>query len=107
MVVARYEQIINMRKRGLTYRDIGLEMGISRERVRQILNMKANTERKNTGMNQALTVRDVAQLLNIHVNTVRRWSNNGVLKTSRIGPRGDRRFNHRYIKNLLKKGIEP
>ncbi len=39
-----------------------------------------------------LTTSDVARLLNIHINTVRRWSNEGKLKSYRIGTRGDRRF---------------
>ncbi|HEY32757.1 MAG TPA: helix-turn-helix domain-containing protein [Dehalococcoidia bacterium] len=49
----------------------------------------------------ALTVREVAYLLNIHVNTVRRWSDNGILKSYRIGPRGDRRFKRADIFVLL------
>jgi len=44
-----------------------------------------------------LTVREVAHSLNIHVNTVRRWSDQGVLKSFRIGPRGDRRFRREDI----------
>ena len=36
-----------------------------------------------------LTTSDVARLLNVHINTVRRWSNQGALKTYRIGARGD------------------
>lgn len=39
-----------------------------------------------------LTTGEVAYLLNVHVSTVRRWSNLGILKTYRIGPRGERRF---------------
>ena len=39
-----------------------------------------------------LTARDVASQLNINISTVRRWTNRGILKTYRIGPRGDRRF---------------
>jgi excisionase family DNA binding protein len=42
--------------------------------------------------NAMLTARDVARLLNINISTVRRWTNKGILKTYRIGPRGDRRF---------------
>ena len=47
--------------------------------------------------NSLLTVRDVARFLNIHVNTVRRWSDLGILKSYRIGPRGDRRFRREDI----------
>ena len=39
-----------------------------------------------------LTASEVARLLNVHINTVRRWSNQGVLRTYRIGARSDRRF---------------
>ena len=39
-----------------------------------------------------LTVKEVARMLHIHENTVRRWSGRGILKSYRIGPRGDRRF---------------
>ena len=48
-----------------------------------------------------LTTSGVARLLNVHVNTVRRWSNQGILKSYRIGPRGDRRFNEEDIANFL------
>ena len=39
-----------------------------------------------------LTVGDVARLLHIHINTVRRWSDQGIIKSHRITRRGDRRF---------------
>ena len=39
-----------------------------------------------------LTVGEVARLLHIHINTVRRWSNQGIIKSHRITSRGDRRF---------------
>ncbi|MFC1892886.1 helix-turn-helix domain-containing protein [Chloroflexota bacterium] len=48
-----------------------------------------------------LTVRQVSRLLHIHINTVRRWSNRGILKAYRIGPRGDRRFRQEDIALLL------
>ena len=48
-----------------------------------------------------LTANDVARLLNIHVNTVRRWSNQGKLKSYRIGSRGDRRFQQEDVANFL------
>ncbi len=39
-----------------------------------------------------LTTSDVARILSVHINTVRRWSNQGILKSYRIGSRGDRRY---------------
>jgi len=39
-----------------------------------------------------LNIKDVARILNVHINTIRRWSNEGALKSYRLGPRGDRRF---------------
>ena len=53
------------------------------------------------GINPMLTISDVAHLLNVHINTVRRWSNQGILKTYRIGSRGDRRFEREDIASFL------
>ena len=39
-----------------------------------------------------LTTPEVAELLHIHINTVRKWSDRGILKSYRIGPRHERRF---------------
>ncbi len=54
-----------------------------------------------TRKNSMLTASQVAQMLNVHINTVRRWSNDGILKAYRIGPRGDRRFQHEDITSFL------
>jgi excisionase family DNA binding protein len=51
--------------------------------------------------NAMLTPRDVASLLSIDINTVRRWTNQGLLKAYRIGPRGDRRFRKEDIDLFL------
>jgi len=51
-----------------------------------------------------LTTGDVARLLNVHISTVRRWSNQGVLKTYRVSARGDRRFWREDIVDILKEG---
>jgi len=102
LLQTRRQQIVSMRKGGLTYAKIGLRFGISNERVRQILNSKVNKQPKTSRTNPPLRTSDVAHLLNIHVNTVRRWTNNGVLKAYRIGPRGDRRFKQKDIDRLSK-----
>jgi excisionase family DNA binding protein len=54
-----------------------------------------------------LTTSDVARLLNVHINTVRRWSNQGTLKTYRIGARGDRRFRREDIVSFLSPEASP
>jgi len=39
-----------------------------------------------------LTTGEVARLLNVRDSTVRRWNDRGIIKSYRIGPRGERRF---------------
>jgi excisionase family DNA binding protein len=48
-----------------------------------------------------LKVKEVAELLRVHRNTVRRWSDNGLIKSYRITPRGDRRFRQKDIAQFL------
>jgi excisionase family DNA binding protein len=48
-----------------------------------------------------LAVQEVADLLNVHPNTVRQWSDQGLIKSYRIGPRGDRRFRQEDIMEFL------
>ena len=57
-------------------------------------------------VNGMLTASDVARLLNVHMNTVRRWTNKGILKTYRVGPRGDRRFRQEDIGSFLIEQLE-
>ena len=62
------------------------------------------------GRYKLLTASEVSRLLHIHINTVRRWSDNGTLKSYRIGTRGDRRFDKDDIMEFLKTnmtGIKP
>ena len=54
------------------------------------------------GRSPMLTTTDVAKMLHLHHNTVRRWSTRGILKSYRIGPRGDRRFRKEDIEAYLK-----
>ena len=48
-----------------------------------------------------LTIREASRLLNVHANTLRRWSEQGIVKSYRIGPRGDRRFRQEDVAALL------
>ena len=58
--------------------------------------MKSNNQK-----DSLLTVREVSQILHVHSNTLRRWSDQGIIKAYRIGPRGDRRFKQEDINLLL------
>ena len=52
--------------------------------------------------NGLLTVAEAARMLKVHINTIRNWSNIGILKSFRIGPRGDRRFSKEDIDKFLR-----
>jgi len=47
-----------------------------------------------------LTITEVADILHASENTVRHWADEGSLKCSRIGPRGDRRFDRSVVKDF-------
>jgi excisionase family DNA binding protein len=63
--------------------------------------MENDMANNNYQMGGMLTVREVSQLLHVHSNTLRRWSDQGIIKAYRIGPRGDRRFRAEDIAVLL------
>ena len=48
-----------------------------------------------------LTMREATRLLNVHGNTLRRWSDQGLIKAYRLGPRGERRFKREDIDALF------
>jgi len=43
----------------------------------------------NTSM---LSINDVALIFEVHPSTIRRWCEQGKIRTYRVGPRGDRKF---------------
>jgi excisionase family DNA binding protein len=56
---------------------------------------------ENATLETMLTIRQVADFLHVSVSTVRRWSDTGVLKSYRIGPRGDRRYRRDDVFHFL------
>ena len=99
---SRRDEIVKLREAGLTYAQIGHTLGISKERVRQIVKLKPPPHKPDLQSRVMLTVTDVAQLLGLHPNTVRRWNQKGILKSYRIGPRGDRRFRREDIDDFIR-----
>ncbi len=48
-----------------------------------------------------LTARQVADFLQVHISTLRRWSDKGVLKSYRVGPRRDRRYRQEDVLSFV------
>ena len=51
--------------------------------------------------NTMLTIKEVSKILHVHPNTLRRWSDNGIIRSCRIGQRADRRFRRDDINRFL------
>ena len=107
-VVARRDEVVKLREAGLSYAEIGRRLGITRERVRQLAQPKPTPKPtpKKPDLDSKVMLRtgEVAQLLGVHTNTVRRWNQKGILKSYRIGFRGDRRFRREDIDSFVKEG---
>jgi len=97
------DKAVKLRESGFTYAEVGHELGISKQRAWGIINEKPE-QKPVPDPNGMLTAREIARFLNVHINTVRRWSNRGMLKTYRIGNRGDRRFRREDVAAFLKGG---
>ena len=103
-MTSRRDEIIKLRRGGLTYAEIGGRFGITKERVRKILTPKPPkpaSEKPAPKPKLMLTTNEAAQMLGLHANTVRRWSQKGILKVYRVGQRGDRRFRREDIDAFL------
>jgi excisionase family DNA binding protein len=99
------ENVENLKQQGFSQSQIGRMVGVSRERVRQIIANKSKRKDFAEVKNLLLSTGDVARLLNVHPNTVRRWSRDGLLKTYRLGPRGDRRFMREDVQKMLEQMV--
>jgi len=62
----------------------------------------ADPEEEEVNAKGLLTTSETARALNVHINTIRRWSNIGVLKCFRVGPRSDRRFLKNDVEKFLR-----
>ena len=56
--------------------------------------MKEREQKRKTAksLSTMLITSEVARIFNVHASTIRRWSEQGLIKFYRVGPRGDRRF---------------
>ena len=53
---------------------------------------RERNEKSEKAISTLLTTSEVARIFNVHPSTIRRWSEQGKLKSYRTGPRGERRF---------------
>ncbi|MDD5083071.1 MAG: helix-turn-helix domain-containing protein [Dehalococcoidales bacterium] len=65
--------------------------------------MHSNAREKNP-VNWMVTVDEVAQLLHVHPTTVRRWERQSLLKSYRLGPKGNVRFKREDIVAFIDNG---
>jgi len=95
--------IINLRNSGLTYAEIGQRVGLSRQRIAQIVNAKSREPY--SSRETLLSAGKAATLLNVHINTIRRWGDNGILPVYRLGNRRDRKFRRTDLDKFIGKGV--
>jgi len=99
----RPDEVVKLRKAGLSYAEIGRRLGISHQRASQIAIKKLLPPKppEPKPPKVMLTSTDAARLLGVRPNTVRHWSDRGILKAYRLGPRHDRRFRRQDVEALL------
>ena len=109
------DRIIELHERGLPNAEIGRTLGVSRQRVWEVLHRKQRerihdisavlSTLKKAPM-APMTISSVATLLGVHPNTIRRWSNNGLMQCFRLGPRNDRRFELQHVMEMIRPRID-
>jgi excisionase family DNA binding protein len=89
---------------GMSNIQIAKLLEVSRQRVWVVVNSKPAPKFKGEieKLNGLITVREVSIFLGLHPNTIRKWANEGRIKSFRIGPRRDRRFRLEDINQLVK-----
>lgn len=55
-------------------------------------------------MNKLIRISQAAEILGVSVSTLRRWDDEGKLKSIRIGSNGNRRYKIKDIENITENG---
>ena len=63
--------------------------------------MENNTPKNNTNK-ELFTIREVAEFLGVHQQTLRRWDEEGKLKSIRVGKFGHRKYRKIDVDRMLK-----
>lgn len=107
--VGRREEVTKLRETGLSYPEIGRQLGISKQAAWLAANPKPKKPKKKREISSNLVsdkvmlrTSEAAQFLGVHMNTIRRWSDQGVLRAYYICSRGDRRFRRTELESFLR-----
>jgi len=101
------ERLASLRNRGLTYQEIGQIIGVSRQRIADVLSPNRRIgpvsakKTHSASLQGLLSATDAARFLGIHANTIRRWSDEGLIHAYRVGTRLDRRFRRTDLEKFL------
>jgi IS30 family transposase len=96
------DRIIALHKRGLANTEIAQIVGVSRQRVWEVLHPKENNRRHS--ISSLMSIAGIAAVIGVHPNTIRRWSDEGLIPCFRLGPRQDRRFDPQLVLETIRKG---
>jgi lambda repressor-like predicted transcriptional regulator len=109
------DRIIELHKQGLSNAEIGRAVGVSRQRVWDVLHPKEKKRRYDisavlsapkNALISPMRISSVAAFLGVHPNTIRRWSDNGLIQCFRLGPRHDRRFQLQHVMEAIRPRID-
>lgn len=103
----RRDEIVALRKAGLSNAEIGRRLGVTRERVRQVLlpkQRKLPAHKRAPKPEPMLTTAEASRILAVHPNTLRRWADGGIIRAYRIGGRNQRRFLREDIDSVIQGG---
>jgi excisionase family DNA binding protein len=109
------DRIILLHKRGLANTVIAQMVGVSRQRVWEVLHPKENNRRNSMAaavrsastkaQTSPMSISGAAAILGLHPNTIRRWADEGLIPCFRLGPRQDRRFEQQSVMEIMNKAV--
>jgi len=107
------DRVIALHKRGLSNVEIAQIVGVSRQRVWEVLRPRQDNREYATSaavrsaskktLEAPMSVASVSALLGVHPNTIRRWSADGSISCFRLGRRQDRRFEPQSVMELMRR----
>jgi DNA-binding CsgD family transcriptional regulator len=105
-MISKREEVLKMHAQGLSFAEIGRQLGISRERVRQLARPTVATQRRPAEAmvhERMLNTTEIARRCGITVHAVRSWVRTGKLPAFQSDPRCHLRFQPKDVEDFLAK----